>query len=78
MSHIQRKEKPPLQPLPPLQPGRLLRLPVVLQYLGGIGKSSLYLGIRKGLYPSPLKLGPRTSVWKSDALIPLIEQGVQR
>lgn len=65
------------EPLPELQPGRLLRLPLVLSYLGNIGKTSLYEGIKRGVYPSPRKLGGgRTSVWLSDDVISLIQKVV--
>ncbi len=38
------------------------RLPQVL-YALGICKSSLFAGIQKGIYPEPIKIGLRTSVW---------------
>jgi len=50
-----------------------VRLPIVLQVLG-IGKSSLWAGIKEGRYPKPVKLGPRTTVWKVDDLRNFIAQ----
>lgn len=38
------------------------RLPQVLHALG-ICKSSLFMGIKKGIYPKPIRIGTRTSVW---------------
>jgi predicted DNA-binding transcriptional regulator AlpA len=29
-----------------------------------ISRSSWYAGIKKGLYPAPVKVGPKTSVWR--------------
>ncbi len=60
---------------PFLIPGQLVRLPKVLEALG-IPRSSFYAGIKKGIFPKPVKLGERTSAWRSDDLIPIIEKGV--
>lgn len=40
-----------------------------------IGKSSWWLGVRSGKYPKPLKLGPKTTVWKVEDIRNLIERG---
>lgn len=40
----------------------LLRLPSVIERVG-LKRSSIYDRISLGLFPSPVKLGPRTSVW---------------
>jgi predicted DNA-binding transcriptional regulator AlpA len=40
-----------------------VRLPAVLNTLG-IGRSSLWAGVKTGRYPKPVKLGPRTTVWR--------------
>lgn len=50
-----------------------VRLPVVLKILG-IGKSMFYEGIKKGVYPRPLKLGARTSVWRVEDIREFINQ----
>lgn len=44
-----------------------VRLPAVLKVLG-IGKTSLWRGINQGRFPRPLKLGPRTSVWRVEEI----------
>lgn len=44
---------------------RLLRLPQVLAIFP-ISKSAWWDGCRTGRYPKPIKLGPRTTVWKSE------------
>lgn len=47
----------------PLPSEGFARLPQVLHVLG-IGKSSLWEGVKKGKYPQPVKLGERTTVWR--------------
>jgi hypothetical protein len=47
-------------PIPPLIP---------------VCKSSWWDGVRTGKYPKPLKLGPRTTVWKVADIRRLIECG---
>jgi hypothetical protein len=47
-------------PIPPLLP---------------ICKSSWWDGVRNGKYPKPLKLGPRTTVWRVEDIRRLIETG---
>ena len=41
----------------------LLRLPQVLKIIP-ISKSAWWQGCKDGRYPKPIKLGPRTTVWK--------------
>lgn len=42
----------------------LLRLPQVLKIIP-INKSAWWQGCKDGRYPKPIKLGPRTTVWKA-------------
>ncbi|HVN96512.1 MAG TPA: AlpA family phage regulatory protein [Syntrophorhabdaceae bacterium] len=42
---------------------RFLRLPQVLERIP-VSKSTWWAGIRKGIYPKPVKLSVRTSAWK--------------
>lgn len=42
----------------------LLRLPQVLKIIP-ISKSAWWQGCKDGRYPKPIKLGPRTTVWKA-------------
>ena len=55
-----------------------VRLSSILAPLGPIpvSKSSWWLGVRQGRYPAPLKLGPRTTVWRVEDIRALIERGV--
>jgi len=43
-----------------------------------IGKSSWWLGVRDGRYPRPIKLGPRTTVWRVEDIRALIESGTHQ
>ena len=54
-----------------LPPEGFVRLPIILKILG-IGKSSFWNGIREGRFPAPVKLGPRTSVWRVEDIRALI------
>jgi predicted DNA-binding transcriptional regulator AlpA len=59
-------------------PDRLLRLREILAPNGPIpvGKSTWWAGVRTGRFPPPLKLGPRTTVWRLSDIQPLIDCGV--
>jgi prophage regulatory protein len=41
---------------------RYLRLPEVLNRIP-VSKSTWWAGIRKGIFPKPVKLSPRVTVW---------------
>ncbi len=41
------------------------RLPQVLHVLG-IGKTKFWEGVKSGDFPQPVKLGPKTTVWRVD------------
>ena len=49
-----------------------LRLPQILAIFP-ISKSSWWEGCRTGRYPKPIKLGPRTTVWKAEEIDAFIE-----
>jgi len=55
----------------PLPQEGFVRLPQVLHVLG-IGKTTFWEGIKTGRFPAPIKLGPRTSVWKVEDIRSLI------
>jgi prophage regulatory protein len=50
-----------------------LRLPQVLALIP-ISKSAWWEGCKTGRYPKPVKLGPRTTVWKAEDIITLIDR----
>jgi len=41
----------------------LLRLPQVLKIVP-VSRSTWYLGVKKGVYPAPVKIGRRASAWR--------------
>ena len=51
----------------------LLRLPQVLNIIP-ISKSAWWQGCKDGRYPKPVKLGPRTTVWKSSDIAAFMRQ----
>ena len=55
----------------PLPAEGFVRLPQVLHVLG-IGKTCLWDGIKEGRFPKPVKLGPRTTVWRVEDIRELI------
>lgn len=40
-----------------------------------VSKSSWWDGCRKGKYPKPIKLGPKTTVWRVEDIRALIQEG---
>ncbi|EFL85758.1 hypothetical protein HMPREF0326_01461 [Desulfovibrio sp. 3_1_syn3] len=50
-----------------------LRLPQVLAIFP-ISKSAWWEGCRTGRYPKPVKLGPRTTVWRAEDIRAFIER----
>lgn len=56
---------------------RLLRLPQVLALIP-ISRSAWWEGCRAGRFPQPIKIGPRTTVWKAEDIAAFIENlGIQ-
>ena len=51
---------------------RLLRIKEVLARLS-ISRSSFLEGCRTGRFPQPIKIGPRTTVWKDEDIDAFIE-----
>ena len=50
-----------------------LRLPQVLAIFP-ISKSSWWEGCKSGRFPKPVKLGPRTTVWRTEDIAALVER----
>lgn len=57
----------------PLPHEGFVRLPQVLHVLG-IGKTTFWEGIKTGRFPAPIKLGPRTAVWRVEDIRGLIDR----
>ena len=58
---------------PTIPPCGFLRLPQVLALLP-TSKSAWWEGCRTGRYPKPIKLGPRTTVWRAEDIRAFIER----
>jgi prophage regulatory protein len=54
------------------QPDRLLRLPEVLAKLP-MSPTTWWRGVKEGRYPASVKLGPRTTCWRSSDIEKLIK-----
>ena len=52
---------------------RFLRLSAVLQVIP-VGKSTWWNGVKTGRFPAPIKLGPRTTVWKLSDIDALVRE----
>ena len=50
-----------------------LRLPQVLNIVP-ISKSAWWDGCKNGRFPKPVKLGPRTTAWKTEDIVALVKQ----
>ena len=50
-----------------------MRLPQVLQ-LSPVSKSAWWQGCRDGRFPKPVKLGPKTTAWRVEDIVALIER----
>ncbi len=47
----------------PARPGKLVRLPVV-EDRTGLGKSSIYAGVKARTFPAPVRLSARAVAWR--------------
>lgn len=55
------------------QQEKLLRLPQVLEIIP-ISRSAWWNGCREGKFPQPIKLGPKTTVWKLSEIQELLNR----
>ncbi len=55
----------------------LLRLSSILAPTGPIpvSKSTWWAGVKTGVYPAPIKLGPRITAWRVEDIKALIKRG---
>ncbi|MGR9195378.1 helix-turn-helix transcriptional regulator [Rhizobium leguminosarum] len=58
------------------QIGKFLRLSAILAPTGPlpISRSSWWAKVRSGEFPKPVKLGPRTTAWRIQDVVALIEK----
>lgn len=71
------KYRPVTPDLSPLPATGFVRLPKILGHLP-ISKSAWWQGIRDGIYPAGIKLGPRTTAWRVEDIRALIQRLGQR
>ena len=50
-----------------------MRLPQILQLIP-VSKSAWWQGCREGRFPKPIKLGPKTTAWRVEDIVALIER----
>lgn len=57
----------------------LVRLKQILGPIGPIpiSKSSWWVGVKEGRYPQPIKIGPRSTAWRVEDIMRLIETGAK-
>ena len=58
---------------PTIPASGFLRLPQILAIFP-ISKSAWWDGCRTGRYPKPVKLGPRTTVWRAEDIAALVQR----
>lgn len=57
-------------------PQRLLRLPEVCSIVG-LGRSSIYEGVKSGTFPRPIKLSRRAVCWSSTSIETWISERIK-
>ena len=57
---------------------RLVRINAIVGRDGvlPIGKSTFWLGVKNGIYPKPIKLGPNITAWRWSDIEHLLEHGI--
>lgn len=53
---------------------RLLRLHQIIPHIIPVSKSKWWKEVKKGNYPQPIKLGPKTTVWRAEDIEKLIDE----
>jgi predicted DNA-binding transcriptional regulator AlpA len=56
---------------------KLLRINQIIPDILPISKTSWWNGVKSGLYPQPIKLGPRTTAWRESDVMKIVSQGVK-
>jgi prophage regulatory protein len=55
---------------------KLLRLNQIIPDILPISKTSWWNGLKSGIYPQPVKLGPRTTAWRESDVMRIVSKGV--
>lgn len=56
-------------------PEKLLRLPAVMAIVG-MGKSSVYEGVKNGTFPAPIKLSRRAVCWPESRIAAWVDERI--
>jgi predicted DNA-binding transcriptional regulator AlpA len=56
---------------------KLLRINQIIPDILPISKTSWWNGVKSGLYPQPVKLGPRTTAWRESDVMKIVSQGIK-
>lgn len=59
--------------IPQLPERGFVRLQTILQLIP-VGKSSWWEGVKKGIYPQPVKIGARVTAWRVEDINSLIDR----
>lgn len=51
-----------------LPPTGFSRQPAVRKFAGGVASSTLWLWVRQGKIPAPVKISPRVAAWRNEDL----------
>ncbi len=62
--------------IPPQKPGKLYRLPRVMD-MTGLGKSSIYAGVKSGSFCAPVRLSARAVGWREEDIYKWISERVK-
>ena len=76
MSEVTKQEKGNVQEQQVLIPGRLLREKQFVGSILPISRASWWAGVKSGRFPQAIRLGSRTTCWRSEDIIKLIEGGI--
>lgn len=53
-----------------------VRLDTILKIIP-VGRTTWWNGVKSGRFPKPIKLGPRTTAWRTEDIRALIEQNAK-
>ena len=73
LCHIVKEIMPSATSVSHIQPDALLRLPAVLTRVP-VSRATWWQGVKEGRYPAAIKLGPKTTCWRSSDIDKLIAE----
>jgi predicted DNA-binding transcriptional regulator AlpA len=60
-----------------LVPGRLLREKQFVGSILPISRAAWWAGVKSGKFPQPVKLGSRTTCWRSEDILKIVAEGAE-